>query len=53
MKWKVSIGYREFIFDTVQEAGIFATAAAEHMVMDDKDVEHGTGISIEPMVVAS
>lgn len=31
MKWKVSIGYRGFIFDTLQEASIFAQAAVDHM----------------------
>ena len=52
MKWKVSIGYRDFVFDSVQEAGIFATAAAEHMVIDDNDADRGTGICIEPVVMS-
>ena len=43
MKWIVYIGYKKFLFDTFQEAGIFAQLCIEHLIeCEDK-------ISIEPI----
>lgn len=38
MKYKVKIGYTEFIFDNGSEAVAFAETAVSHLVDDDKEV---------------
>lgn len=38
MKYKVRIGYTEFIFDDGKEAITFAETAVKHLKNDDKDV---------------
>lgn len=38
MKYKVTLGYRKYIFDDAEEAMIFATQAKKHYV-PDKDEE--------------
>lgn len=36
IKYIVSVGYRDFVFDTMTEAGVFADTAIYHMMDDDK-----------------
>lgn len=37
MKWKATISYREFVFDSGEQAVAFAEDAVEHFLPDKED----------------